>query len=133
MGTTQKIFMVLTALAAAVCVVYLQGRFDAADVKAAVALAQAYRAPTGRTLPEVLSARHPGAAVDWSGAETSSCFQHVRVDARVAQPGGAPVLYEFDVDINGPSIHPANPPGVDALGALDQVGAPGSGRDAGGE
>jgi hypothetical protein len=118
-GNTQKAFMVLTALSAAVCIVYVQGRFDAADVKAAVEMAESYRAPSGKSLPDVLAARHPGASVDWSGAVTSSCFQHVRVDAKVAPSEGAPVDYQFDIDINGPSIHPANPAGVEALGALD--------------
>lgn len=120
--------MVLTALSAAVCVVYLQGRFDAADVKAAVELAQSYRAPSGRTLPDVLEARHPGATVDWSGVVTSSCFQHVRVDAKVLPRDAAPKVYEFEIDINGPSIHPANPEGVEALGALDEPAARDGGR-----
>ena len=111
--------MVLTALAAAVCVVYLQQRFDAADMKNCVAIAQTYRAPSGKTLPSVLAERHPGAAVDWTGTETSSCFQHVRVDARVTPKDAPPVVYEFDVDLNGPSIHPANPLGVEALLALE--------------
>jgi hypothetical protein len=125
-NATQKLFMVITALAAAVCVVYVQQRFDAADVKAAVAMAQSYRAPSGKSLPAVLEARHPGASVAWSGAVTSSCFQHVRVDANVTPKEGAPLLYEFDIDINGPSIHPANPQGVEALAALD-VREPGDG------
>jgi hypothetical protein len=122
--TAQKLFMVLTAIAAAVCVLYLQGRFDAADVKAAIALAQSYRAPSGQSLPGVFEARYPGASVEWSGAETSSCFQHVRVDAKVTPKGQAPVLYQFAIDINGPSIHPANPDGVEALAALDGPPSP---------
>ncbi len=120
--------MLLTAIAAAVSVVYLQHRFDAADVKAAVALAQSYKAPSGRTLPDVILADRPGAAMDWSGAETSSCFQHVRVEAHVSPKDGPPVVYMFDVDINGPSIHPANPLGLEALQKLDATGA----GDAGG-
>jgi hypothetical protein len=134
-SAAQKVFMVLTAIAAAICVVYLQGRFDAADVKAAVALAQAYRAPSGLALPDVIEARHPGAAIAWRGTETSSCFQHVRVDASVAPAGAAPpVTYEFDVDINGPSIHPGNPLGVEALAALDAPpAAQGSAADGGAE
>jgi hypothetical protein len=118
-STTQKVFMVLTALSAAVCVLYLQRKFDAADVKAAVEMAQSYRAPSGRTLPGVLAERHPDAPIEWSGAVTSSCFQHVRVDARVEPRGSTPLDYQFDIDINGPSIHPGNPQGVEALAALD--------------
>lgn len=110
--------MILTALSAAVCVVYLQQRFDAADMKNAVAIAETYRAPSGRSLPDVLRLRHPGAAVDWSATETSSCFQHVRVLAHASESGAPPFVYEFDVDLNGPSIHPANPLGVEALESL---------------
>jgi hypothetical protein len=115
----QRFFMILTALAAAVCVVYLQHRFDAADVKNCVAVTQTYRAPSGRTIPDVLASRHPGAPVEWSATETSSCFQHVRVEARVTPKDTAPLVYEFDVDLNGPSIHPGNPLGVEALELLD--------------
>ncbi len=119
MGVPQKLFMVMTALAAAVCVVYLQQRFDAADVKNGMEIAKTYRAPSGKTLADVLLARYPGSAVEWSAVETSSCFQHVRVDARVVPQGAPPALYQFDVDLNGPSIHPANVAGSEALGALD--------------
>src|ERR1700728_52746 len=111
--------MILTALAAAVCVVYLQGRFDAADMKNCVAIAETYRAPSGKTLPDVLAARYPGATIEWTGTETSSCFQHVRVEARVTPKDAPPVLYDFDIDLNGPSIHPGNPLGIEALAALD--------------
>jgi hypothetical protein len=120
MGAWQKVFMVMTALAAAICMVHLQGRFDAADVKNGMEIAKTYRAPSGKTLVDVLVARHPGSAVEWSAVETSSCFEHVRVDARVVpQRAAPPTLYQFDVDLNGPSIHPANGAGADALGALD--------------
>jgi hypothetical protein len=117
----QRFFMILTALAAAVCIIYLQRRFDAADMKNCVAIAQTYRAPSGKTIPEVLESRHPGAPVVWSGTETSSCFQHVRVEARVAPKDAPPILYDFDIDLNGPSIHPGNPLGVEALEALDST------------
>jgi len=119
MGALQKLVMVMTALAAAICVVYLQQRFDAADVKSGIEIAKTYRAPSGKTLVDVLLARHPNGAVEWSAVETSSCFQHVRVDARVVPQGAPPTLYQFDIDLNGPSIHPANATGSEALGALD--------------
>ena len=119
MGVLQKFFMVMTALAAAICVIYLQQRFDAADVRNGIDIAKTYRAPSGKTLVDVLLARHPGGTMEWSAVETSSCFQHVRVDARVVPPSAPPALYEFDVDLNGPSIHPANSAGSEALGALD--------------
>ncbi len=129
MGALQKLFMGMTALAAAICVVYLQQRFDAADVKNGIEITKTYRAPSGRTIMDVLLARHPGGTVDWSAVETSSCFQHVRVEARVAPGNAPPTLYQFDVDLNGPSIHPANSAGSEALGALDT--APGVAADAG--
>lgn len=130
MGTREKIAMVLTALAASASVIYLQQRFDAADVKNAVEIAKTYRAPSGRTLVDVLSAKHPGAAVDWRGTEESSCFQHVRVDAAVRPSGGPPFDYQFSVDLNGPSIHPANPLGEDAVRALDAKASSSEGADA---
>ena len=123
MGTRETVAMVLTALAASASVVYLQHRFDAADVKSAVEIAKTYRAPTGRTLPGVLEGRHPGAPVEWRGTEESSCFQHIRVEAVVMPRGEAPSDYAFSVDLNGPSIHPANPLGQEALAGLDQPDA----------
>jgi hypothetical protein len=123
----QKLFMILTAFAAAMCVVYLQQRFDAADMKNCVNIAQTYRAPSGKSLPDLLAERYPGAVVDWAATETSSCFQHVRVDARITPKDAPPVVYEFEVDLNGPSIHPANPLGVQALEVLDGRGTGGGG------
>jgi len=112
---------IMTALAASASVVYLQRRFDAADEKNGVEIAQKYRAPSGRTLVDVLEQRHPRSTVSWSGFEQSSCFQHVRVDARVSlSEGGLPLDYQFDIDLNGPSIHPANPLGAEAIAALDK-------------
>ncbi len=112
--------MVLTAIAAAASMLYLQQRFDAADVKNGVAIARTYRAPSGWTLPDVIEARYPKSSVQWSGEEQSACMQHVRVDAHVAPAaGGAPLDYAFVVDLNGPSIHPGNPLGEEAIGGLD--------------
>jgi hypothetical protein len=123
MGTREKVFMVITALAASASVIYLQRRFDAADVRNGVEIARTYRAPSGRTLPDVLGARHPGASIDWRGTDESSCFQHVRVDAVVTGPGQTAADYEFSVDLNGPSIHPANPLGQEAVAGLDAKAA----------
>jgi hypothetical protein len=118
MGTRDKAAMVITAMAAAASIVYLQHKFEGADVKNCVAIAQTYKAPSGRTIPGVLETRHPGATVEWRGTEESSCFQHVRVDAVVTPKGEPGVDYAFTVDLNGPSIHPANPLGQEALEAL---------------
>ncbi len=130
MGTREKVAMVVTALAASASVVYLQQKFDAADVKNCIQIAQTYRAPSGRTLPSVIEARHPGAIIEWHGTEESSCFQHVRVDA-VVTPTKAEAAsnYAFSVDLNGPSIHPANALGQEAVQALDAPQAPDAGAD----
>ena len=120
MGLRQRLFFILTALAAAITMIYVQRRFEAADVKDGLAVVQSYKAPSGRTLPDVLEALHPGSHVEWHAFEESSCQQHVRVDAWVTPTGGAsPLDYSFAVDINGPSIHPANPLGEKALQGLD--------------
>jgi hypothetical protein len=124
MGTREKVTMVLTALAAAISVLYLQQRFDAGDVKSSLEIAKTYRAPGGRTLSDVIHARYPGAAIDWKGTEESSCFQHVRVDALVTPAnGGPPVDYAFTIDVNGPSIHPGNALGQTAIEGLESPGA----------
>ena len=120
MGLRQRVFLVLTAIAAAVSMLYLQRRFEAADMKDGLAIAKSYRAPSGRSLPDAIEALHPGSQVEWRAFEESSCQQHVRVDAWVTPAGiGEALDYAFAVDINGPSIHPANPLGEKALGALD--------------
>jgi len=124
MGTREKVTMVFTALAASASVVYLQHRFDAADVKNGIAIAQTYKAPTGRTLPDVIESRHPGAPVEWRGKDESSCFQHILVDAWVTPKGEAPADYQFTIDLNGPSIHPANPLGQEAVIGLDVPASP---------
>jgi hypothetical protein len=119
MSTRDKVLLVVTALAAACSILYLQGKFEGADVRNGVAIAQSYKAPSGRSIPDVLEKKHPGAPIDWKGVEESSCFQHVRVDAIVSPKGAATADYAFTIDLNGPSIHPANPLGEEALGALD--------------
>jgi hypothetical protein len=109
--------MVLTSALAAASILYLQGRFNAGDERNALVLVQTYRAKTGRSLPDVIGEKSPGAATDWSTTTESSCFQHERVRARVATDAGID-SYDFVVDINGPSIHPGNENGRRALEAL---------------
>lgn len=110
----------MTSALAAGTILYVQGRFNAADERNALAVVQSYRARSGRSLPEVLGEGQANApAAEWSTATESSCLQHERVRAEVATDGGV-VTYDFVVDINGPSIHPGNENGRRALEALGQ-------------
>lgn len=120
MATTllRNVGMVLTSALAASTILYVQNRFNAGDEKNALAVVQSYRAPSGKSLPEVIGEARPGAPPpEWSTATESSCMQHERVRAEVATDGGV-VTYDFMVDINGPSIHPGNENGKRALEAL---------------
>ena len=102
--------MVLTSLFAAGSILWMQRKFEGADERNALEIVQAYR-PRNATVPELIAAEHPGRPVEWSTATESACFQHVRVHAVVGEPGKAPELYAFAVDINGPAIHPATEKG----------------------
>ncbi|MET0595499.1 MAG: hypothetical protein ABW133_22560 [Polyangiaceae bacterium] len=114
----RNVGMVLTSALAASTILYVQNRFNAGDEKNALAVVQSYRAPSGKSLPEVIGDARPGAPpAEWSTATESSCMQHERVRAEVATDAGV-VTYDFMVDINGPSIHPGNENGKRALEAL---------------
>jgi hypothetical protein len=116
----KNILLFVTAVIAALCILYLQARFNAGDEKSALTIVQTYRARSGRSLPEVLAAENAGVpGPEWSARTESSCFQHERVRAEIAGPHGA-VTYDFLVDINGPSIHPGNENGKRALAALGE-------------
>ena len=127
-GKVARGLMILTtSMVAAASVVYLQSKFDEADRKAALSVVQLYKPKEGRSVPEVLDERYPGRAPVWSTLNESSCYQHVRVRASVAADAAKPVVdYDFDVDINGPSIHPANPAGEQILSELDRPPPTGS-------
>jgi len=91
-------------LLALVSMFVIQSKFDAADRRAALGLAQDYRAKGGWTIPELLDARHPGSLPTWDVQTQSSCLHHYeKVAANIAG-----TRYEFMVDIDGPSIHPGN-------------------------
>jgi hypothetical protein len=120
-GWKKTILMVITAMMAAATVLWMQGKYEASDRKNALALVQTYRPAGGPTIPDLLSKHHPSRPVSWSTAVESSCFQHVRVHAVVSdKPAGDPVVYMFTVDINGPSIHPANEDGKQLLSEMGQ-------------
>ena len=117
MTLRRNILLVLTSALAAGSILYLQARFNASDEKNALVLVQEYRAHSGRSLPEVIKDSSGGKPPEWSTATESSCFQHERVRAQVITDQGV-MIYDFVVDINGPSIHPGNENGKRALEAL---------------
>lgn len=124
---TRYLVLASMTLLAFVAIVVMQSKFEGADQRAAIGIVQMTPSKSGRTIEDVLSARHPGKAPIWSSATESSCFQHVRVRATVSpDPPAEPVNYDFVVDINGPSIHPGNPGGEEVLRALHQPAEPGS-------
>jgi hypothetical protein len=116
-------YLVLTSmtLLAFVVIMVMQSKFEGADQRTSIGIVQLTPSKSGRTVNDVLSAKHPGKPPIWSSATESSCFQHVRVRATVApDPPADPVNYDFVVDINGPSIHPGNPAGEEILRLLNE-------------
>lgn len=123
MSNRRTVMMVLTSVLAAGSVIWMQRKFEGADQRNALAVVQGYR-PKRASIPEVIALRHPGRPIEWTTATESACFQHVRVHAVVEEPGREPELFAFTVDINGPSIHPANEAGKAVLGELDTAVPP---------
>jgi hypothetical protein len=111
----------MSAMVAVMIILWVQSKFDGADRKAALGIVQEYRSKQGSTIPEILDRKHPGAAPVWSVETQSACEQHERVRAVVAGE-----TFDFAVDINGPSIHPANPAAEGVIAGLDEPRAPGS-------
>jgi hypothetical protein len=120
----RNVLLVTTSVTAAAIILYVQSRFDVADRQAGLGIVQAYRSPTGRSVPEVLDQLHPGKTPVWSTGTESTCQQHIRVSATVDDPPTAPTRYDFVVDINGPSIHPGNSAGEKALAGLGEPAPP---------
>ncbi len=112
----------MSAMVAVMIILWVQSKFDGADRKAALGIVQEYRSKQGSTIPEVLDRKHPGATPVWSVETQSACEQHERVRAVVAGE-----TFDFAVDINGPSIHPANPAAEGVIAGLDEPRPPGSG------
>ena len=115
----KTLLFVVTSVVASLCVLWMQGRFEASDVRHAQAIVQQYRPKGGASIPDALSHLHPGKGVQWDSRTQSSCFQHIRVYASVnADPSKAPLVYIFIVDLNGPGIHPGNEAGQSLLSML---------------
>lgn len=112
----RTLLLVSITAAAGAMILSVRSRFDASEQKAALGIVQGYRPEGGRSVPEAIAARHPGEALVWTTATESACLQHVRV--RATSDGAPPSVYDFLVDINGPSIHPGNPEGEQILGEL---------------
>ena len=120
-STRRTILLVVTSAVAALCVLWMQGRFEAADARHARAIVQDYRSKAGLSIPDLLSHQHPGKGIQWASHVQSSCFQHIEVHASVnADPSKAPLVYVFIVDLNGPAIHPGNEAGKRLLKLLDK-------------
>ena len=111
----------MSAMVAVMIILWVQSKFDGADRKAALGIVQEYRSKQGSTIPEILDRKHPGAAPVWSVETQSACEQHERVRAVVAGE-----TFDFAVDINRPSIHPANPAAESVIAGLDEPRPSGS-------
>ena len=115
----------MSAMVALTIILWVQSKFDGADRKAALGIVQEYRSKQGSTIPEILDRKHPGAAPTWSVETQSACEQHERVRAVVAGES-----FDFAVDINGPSIHPANQAAEGVIAGLDEPRPAGSAKPA---
>lgn len=110
-------FALVAALALAVSA--LQGRFDASDVRRAIALAMGYRlAPGGPSVFEALVARGEGDP-RCDGEIVNTLFGDVRV--RCATPGRREVVYGFRVLLDGK--RPPRPEGAAAEALLAGLSA----------
>lgn len=101
---------------------WLQGRFDNSDLEKATKVVSHYRPAGGTALSSAIARRHPGVPeshISWSSEILSGCLGHVRVTALVpAEDGHPPAEYSFDVDLNGPSVHPTDTRTVEILRSL---------------
>ena len=103
-------------LLAIVMMFVLQSKFDGADRTNALKVVRDYHARGGWSVPDILEQKHPGKMPVWNVETQSSCAQTERVSADVDG-----VRYQFVVDINGPSIHPGNPPSEAVMKQLDET------------
>ncbi len=115
----RTILMVVASVLAAAALFWMQRRFETGDQRNALVVVQHYRSKAGTTIPDLIARNHPQCAVRWSASTASSCLHHVVVRADVFDARGGQTVYTFKVDINGPSIHPADPNGQSLLSQLD--------------
>lgn len=114
--------MILGLLAS---VSWLQGRFNSSDHRKAIKLVSNYKPKSGVALTDALLHKHPHLSkedISWSSEIKQSCLGYVRVEANM--PGKEPqnvTSYAFDVDLNGPSVHPTNPETVEILESLSST------------
>lgn len=109
---------------------WLEGRFDSSDHVKAIEIVSNYKPRTGgKSLERAILERHPGVEPDevsWSSEITSSCLGHVRVYARIPKKGDVPAeTLAFDVDLNGPSVHPTDEKTIAILRSLTSTTAAG--------
>ena len=104
---------------------WLQGRFASSDHKKAIRLVSTYKPENGKALVDAIVELHPycsKADISWSSEITQSCLGYVRVHANIPQKeSNPPSSYSFDVNLNGPSVHPSDPKTVAILKSLTVV------------
>jgi hypothetical protein len=115
-GTQLRLFILFFCVAGSLLI--LQSAFDSSDHKKAERAVRNYTV-AGRVLGPFLEARAPGGV--WTTEITQGCRGIVRTRYETPQ-----AQYEFDYDVPGHLIHPANELGMKALEAftITDGGAP---------
>ncbi len=130
--SAHRILALLILISAAIAsFLYLERRFDNADIKKAIELAKQAKAnDDAPALPQALARLHPDVAANdivWRAELADRCYGTVRVTASV--PGAAaPVIYQFDVNVLSGRLHPGNEAAMQIMeqirdGALPQAPA----------
>jgi len=104
---------------------WLQGRFTSSDHKKAIRLVSTYKPENGKALVDAIIELHPHVGktdISWSSEIKQSCLGYVRVHANLPEKASkSAVSYSFDVNLNGPSVHPSDSKTVEILKSLTQV------------
>ncbi len=104
---------------------WLQGRFNSSDKRKAVRMVSDYKSKSGIPLTDALLRAHPRQSKEdilFSSEIRQSCLGYVRVEAKVpGEENQKAVSYFFDVDLNGPSVHPTDPVTVKILKSLSST------------